>query len=70
MSSLDKSLHVAVLMGGWSAEREVSLMSGKGVGEALEQRGWKVTLIYMDRNLPARLAEVRPDVVFLRHRHR
>ena len=57
-------LHVAVLMGGWSAEREVSLMSGKGVADALESRGHKVTRIDMDRNVAAVIAGVRPDVVF------
>ena len=56
--------HVAVLMGGWSAEREVSLTSGAGVAEALESRGHKVTRIDMDRNVAAVLAGVRPDVVF------
>ena len=35
---MNKNLHVVVLMGGWSAEREVSLMSGKGVVEALTAR--------------------------------
>ena len=58
------SLHVAVLMGGWSSEREVSLTSGRGVGEALESLGHQVTLIDMDRNVAQRLAEVTPDVVF------
>ena len=58
------SLHVAVLMGGWSAEREVSLMSGKGVAEALETRGHRVTRIDMGRDVAARLAEAKPDVVF------
>ena len=57
-------LHIAVLMGGWSAEREVSLMSGEGVAQALESRGHRVTRIDMDRNLAAVIAEVRPDVVF------
>ncbi len=57
-------LHVAVLMGGWSAERDVSLMSGKGVAEALESRGHQVTRIDMDRNVAAVIAGVRPDVVF------
>ncbi|WP_420607839.1 D-alanine--D-alanine ligase [Novosphingopyxis sp.] len=61
---MTKSLHVAVLMGGWSAEREVSLMSGKGVAEALESRGHTVTRIDMDRNVAAVIAGVRPDVVF------
>src|SRR4028118_1267604 len=57
-------LHVAVLMGGWSAEREVSLMSGEGVAKALESLGHKVTRIDMDRNLAHVLDGVRPDVVF------
>ena len=57
-------LHVAVLMGGWSAEREVSLMSGEGVAKALESLGHKVTRIDMDRNLALVLDGVRPDVVF------
>ena len=57
-------LHVAVLMGGWSNEREVSLMSGNGVADALESRGHRVTRIDMDRDVATRLAEARPDVVF------
>lgn len=59
-----RPLHIAVLMGGWSAEREVSLMSGEGVARALEERGHRVTRIDMDRNLAAIIAAVRPDVVF------
>lgn len=57
-------LHVAVLMGGWSAEREVSLTSGNGVADALESLGHRVTRIDMDREIAQRLAEARPDVVF------
>jgi len=57
-------LHVAVLMGGWSSERAVSLMSGTGVAEALESRGHKVTRIDMGRDVAQRLAEAAPDVVF------
>ncbi|MBN8811021.1 MULTISPECIES: D-alanine--D-alanine ligase [Sphingomonas] len=57
-------LHVAVLMGGWSAEREVSLMSGAGIAEALESLGHKVTRIDMDRDVALKIAEARPDVVF------
>jgi D-alanine-D-alanine ligase len=57
-------LHVAVLMGGWSAEREVSLMSGAGVADALESLGHKVTRIDMGRDVAARLVEAAPDVVF------
>jgi D-alanine-D-alanine ligase len=60
---MDK-LHIVVLMGGWSAEREVSLTSGRGVAEALESRGHRVTRIDMDRDVAQRLAEAKPDVVF------
>jgi len=61
---LPKSLHVAVLMGGWSAEREVSLSSGKGIAEALESLGHQVTRVDMDRNVAQVLTAIRPDVVF------
>lgn len=61
---LPKNLHIAVLMGGWANERPVSLMSGNGVADALEERGHRVTRIDMDRNVAARIAEVQPDVVF------
>ncbi len=57
-------VHVAVLMGGWSSEREVSLITGAGVADALERVGYRVTRIDMDRNIAVRLAEVKPDVVF------
>ena len=57
-------LHVAVLMGGWSAEREVSLASGSGVADALESLGHRVTRIDMGRDVAQRLAEAKPDVVF------
>ncbi len=57
-------LHVAVLMGGWSAERQVSLTSGAGVADALERKGYRVTRIDMGRDVAARLAEAAPDVVF------
>jgi D-alanine-D-alanine ligase len=61
---LIEPLHIAVLMGGWSAEREVSLTSGAGVADALESRGHRVTRIDMDREVARRLAEAAPDVVF------
>ena len=63
MTDLPK-LHVAVLMGGWANEREVSLMSGNGVADALESRGYQVTRIDMDRQVAARIADAAPDVVF------
>ena len=62
---MDKTLHVVVLMAGWSSEREVSLTSGKGVADALRESGWtRVTELDMDRDVAARLTELRPDVVF------
>ena len=59
-----RKLHVAVLMGGWSSEREVSLVTGAGVADALESRGHRVTRIDMERDIAARLIEAAPDVVF------
>jgi len=56
--------HVAVLMGGWSAEREVSLVSGQAAVEALRARGYEVSPIDVGRDLPAVLAEIRPDVIY------
>ena len=56
--------HIAVLMGGWSAEREVSLMSGEGIAKALESRGNKVSRIDMGRDIAALLSEMQPDIVF------
>jgi D-alanine-D-alanine ligase len=62
---LNKGMHVVVLMGGWSAEREVSLTSGHGVVEALLNRGWtNVTPLDMGRDIAHRLDELKPDVVF------
>ncbi len=62
---MDKSLHIVVLMGGWSAERPVSLMSGKGVATALRERGYeRVTELDMDREVASRLYDLGPDVVF------
>ena len=57
-------MNIVVLMGGWSAEREVSLMSGNGVADALESLGHTVTRIDMGRDVAARLAEAAPDLVF------
>ena len=62
---MKRDLHVVVLMGGWSSEREVSLTSGKGVADALRERGWSnVTELDMDRDVATRLSELKPDVVF------
>ncbi len=56
--------HVAVLMGGWSAERPVSLNSGRGCADALEAMGYRVTRIDVDRAIADTLARLRPDVAF------
>jgi D-alanine-D-alanine ligase len=54
--------HVAVLMGGWSAEREVSLRSGKACAEALDRRGYRVTPIDVGRDIAVALTATRPEV--------
>jgi D-alanine-D-alanine ligase len=59
-----ESTHVAVLMGGWSAEREVSLASGGRARKALKQAGFRVTTIDADRTIRRHLSELRPDVAF------
>jgi D-alanine-D-alanine ligase len=62
---LNRDLHIVVLMGGWSAEREVSLMSGRGIVQALRDNGWsEVTELDMARDVAQRLGELKPDVVF------
>jgi D-alanine-D-alanine ligase len=54
--------HVAVLMGGWSAEREVSLRSGKACADALERQGFRVTRVDVDRDVATVLTAIKPDV--------
>jgi D-alanine-D-alanine ligase len=56
--------HVAVLMGGWSAEREVSLNTGRPCADALEAEGYRVTRLDVGRDVALRLAEIAPDVCF------
>jgi D-alanine-D-alanine ligase len=56
--------HVAVLMGGWSAEREVSLNSGRACAAALEGEGYRVTRLDVTRNVAADLVRLAPDVCF------
>jgi D-alanine-D-alanine ligase len=57
------SKHVAVLMGGWSAEREVSLRSGRACAEALGRQNYRVTRIDVGRDIASVLTTVRPDLV-------
>jgi D-alanine-D-alanine ligase len=54
--------HVAVLMGGWSAEREVSLRSGKACADALERSGFRVSRVDVTREVATVLAGLKPDV--------
>ncbi len=56
--------HVAVLMGGWSAERPVSLSSGNACADALEQEGYQVTRLDVDRHVSSTLEALKPDVAF------
>jgi D-alanine-D-alanine ligase len=64
MSRPLSELHVAVLMGGLSSEREVSLNSGKGCADALEGQVARVSRVDAGRDLAAVLTELKPDVVF------
>ena len=52
--------HVAVLLGGWSAEREVSLSSGRACCRALEEQGYKVTPVDVQPDIATVLQATRP----------
>ena len=56
--------HVVVLMGGLSAEREISLRSGEASAKALESQGFRVTRLDVGHDVAERLAEIRPDAAF------
>jgi D-alanine-D-alanine ligase len=56
--------HVAVLMGGISAERDVSLNSGAACAKALAEQGFQVTEVDVDRSVGQVLADLKPDVAF------
>ena len=58
------SKHIALLMGGLSSERDVSLSSGKGIEKALNELGYKVTPIDVGRDIVQKLAEIKPDIAF------
>ncbi len=64
MTTARKYQHVAVLMGGWSAEREVSLSSGSECAAALEGEGYRVTRVDAGRDLASVLATLKPDACF------
>lgn len=59
-----KKKHVAVLLGGFSSERPVSLSSGKACADTLEAEGYQVTRVDVGRDVSSVLAELKPDVVF------
>lgn len=56
--------HVAVLMGGWSAERPVSLSTGTECVKALKDAGYRVTPVDVDRDVASVLSDLKPDVAF------
>ncbi len=56
--------HVAVLKGGWSAEREVSLVSGRDCAIALREAGYKVSEVDAGHDISDVLTALSPDVVF------
>jgi D-alanine-D-alanine ligase len=56
--------HVAVLMGGWSAEREVSLSTGTACADALEGVGYSVTRVDVQHDIAVALAQLKPDAAF------
>jgi len=56
--------HVAVLMGGLSAEREISFRSGEACATALEERGYRVSRLDAGRDVATALTQIKPDVVF------
>jgi D-alanine-D-alanine ligase len=55
-------VHVAILMGGWSSEREVSLRSGGACAKALEGSAYKVTTVDVGRDIKEKLKELAPDI--------
>ncbi len=57
------SRHVAVLMGGWSSEREVSLRSGEACAKAAESVGYRVSRVDVGRDIAEVLTRLKPDVV-------
>ena len=61
---MSKLPHIAMLMGGWSPERDISLISGAQCAAALRQLGYQVSEIDVTRRLDSQLAEVQPDICF------
>src|SRR5918994_1044838 len=57
--------HVAVLLGGWSAEREVSLRSDKASADALERQSYRVSRVDVQRDIATVLSNLKPDVALI-----
>lgn len=61
---MNKNKLIAVLMGGWNSEREVSLRSGDAVFTALQKMDYNCVKIDFSRNIIDDLKRIKPDVVF------
>lgn len=61
---MNKNLHIAVLMGGWNSEREVSLRSGEAAYQALINLGYKASKIDFSRDLFHQIEQDKPDIIF------
>lgn len=61
---MNATRHIAVLKGGWSTERAVSLVSGAKCAEALRAEGFRVSEVDVDDTLATVLTELKPDIVF------
>lgn len=61
---MNKYSHVCVLKGGWSNEREISLLSGTAITKGLRKVGYEVTEVDVDKNISNTLQRLNPDAVF------
>lgn len=61
---MNKYSHVCVLKGGWSSEREVSLVSGAAIAKGLREAGYVVSEVDVDRSIFSALETLKPDAVF------
>ncbi|WP_175868704.1 D-alanine--D-alanine ligase [Bartonella gabonensis] len=59
-----KDKHIAVLMGGFSSERSVSLSSGAACADALESQGYRVSRVDVDAHIASVLEQLQPDIAF------
>lgn len=59
-----KNKKIAVLLGGWNSEREVSLRSGEAVYQALITLGYKAEKIDFGRDIVEKIYAVKPDIIF------